>query len=449
MKAVKIRKGLSIPISGKPTQVISGTRQSRTVAVLGDDYVGLKPRMAVTVGDHVALGQLLFTDKRIPSVRYVSPGSGKVVSINRGERRRLESVVIELDGHDETAFRSYPGEDPSSLGRGPVADLLLESGLWTSIRTRPFGTVADPGTAPHSVFVTAMDTNPLAPSIEKILEGNRGHFIHGLSVISVFTDGKVFLCKARGSVIPEPQPGPVTTVEFAGSHPAGNVGTHIHFLDPVSRRKHVWHVGVQDVISMGMLFTTGRLRVERVISLAGPSVKSPRLVRTRIGASVEDIIDGELHEGDHRIISGSILSGRTAKEATAFLGRYHQQISVVPEVKKKKFLEWLLPGSNLYSIKNIVSSRLCAKKEFDLDTSTHGGTHAIYPLGNYEHVMPLDIIPAFLLRALAIDDVEDAESLGCLELDEEDIALCSFVCPSKIDHGMNLRRVLQMIEKEW
>jgi Na+-transporting NADH:ubiquinone oxidoreductase subunit A len=448
MKAVKIRKGLNIPISGRPTQVISGMKQSRTIAVLGDDYVGLKPRMEAVVGDRVALGQVLFSDKRFPSVRFVSPGSGKVIAINRGARRKLESIVIELDGNEEVTFGSYTGDDQVSLNRTAVAALLLESGLWTSIRARPFGTVADPQTVPHSIFVTAMDTNPLAPSIDKILEGNREHFLNGLTIISMLTDGNVFVCKDRDSIIPEPDNRQVTTVAFSGPHPAGNVGTHIHFLDPVSRNKQVWHVGVQDVIAVGILFTNGRLNVERIISFAGPSVKNPRLIRTRIGTSIEDLIEGELHQGDHRMISGPVLSGRTATGSTAFLGRYHQQLSIVPEVKRKKALEWLLPGFGLYSTRFVVSSWLCRKKEFDLDTSTHGRTHAIYPIGNYEKIMPLDIIPTYLLRALAIDDIEDAEGLGCMELDEEDLALCSFVCPSKIDHGKNLRRVLQMIGKE-
>ncbi len=448
MKVVKITRGLDIPICGKPTQVISETKQTRSVAILGSDYVGMKPQLAVSIGDYVRLGQLLFIDKKMPSIRFVSPGAGKVVLINRGERRRLESVVIKLDGSDEINFPSYSESEIGALDRKSVVNQLLESGLWTSIRTRPLNKVADPGSEPHSLFITAMDTNPLAPSVEKILEGNKNQFINGLTVLSRLTRGKVFLCKVQGSTIPEPQLESLISVEFAGPHPAGNTGTHIHFLDPVCKNKQVWNINAQDVIAVGILFNTGRLYFERVISLAGPSVKNPRLVRTRIGTSVEDVIADELYEGEHRIISGSVLSGHAAAGSTAFLGRYHHQISVVPEARRRKPFEWLQPGFNLYSIRNIVSSRFCPKKEFALDTSMHGRMHAIYPLGNYEKIMPLNIMPTFLLRALAINDIEEAENLGCLELVEEDLSLCSFVCPSKIDHGMNLRRNLQIIEKE-
>lgn len=448
MIRIRVKRGLSLPIRGEPAQVVSEARRPGTVGVLGIDYVGMKPQFAVSVGDSVKLGQLLFTDKKTPSIRYTAPGSGSVVAIHRGERRMLLSVIIRLDGNDEVLFNSYSERELPSLDRKKIVELLLESGLWTALRSRPFSKVPDPEAAPHSIFVTAMDTNPLAPSIAKVIEGKEKHFTSGLTVLSRLTEGRVFLCKAAGDSIPQAQFESLTTVEFSGPHPAGNVGTHIHFLDPAGRHKEVWYINAQDVIAVGILFTTGRLNVERIVSLGGPSVRNPRLIKTRIGASVDNITSGELTGGDQRIISGSVFCGHAAREATGFLGRYHQQISVIPEKGKRVFLGWARPGSDLYSIKNVVFSRFIPKRQFDFSTSAHGEEHAIYPIGCYEKVMPLDILPTFLLRALAVDDVEEAENLGCLELDEEDLALCSFVCPSKINHGEILRRNLTVIEKE-
>lgn len=448
MQSIKIKKGLNLPITGEPDQVISGSKRVNKVAVLGIDYVGMKPQFLVSPGGDVQSGQPLFIDKKMPSIQYTSPGAGKVVEINRGEKRKLLSVVIQLKGDDEVTFQSYAEHELSTLDRQKVASLLLVSGLWTAIRSRPFSKVADPGTTPHSLFINAMDTNPLAPSVAKIIEGKEQHFINGLTALSKLTEGKVFLCKAPGESIPVPELESLSVAEFSGPHPAGNVGTHIHFLSPVSRNRHVWHVGIQDVIAVGILFTEGRLDVERVVSLAGPGAKNSRLIRTRIGASLEDIMSGELKEGEHRIISGSVFSGHSPHEQTAFLGRYHQQVTVLPEGRKREFLGWLGPGLNHYSCKNIVLSRISPRKRFNFSTATLGGRRAIVPVGAYEKVMPLDIMPTYLLKALAVDDVEEAEKLGCLELDEEDLALCTFVCPSKIDHAMELRRNLTLIEKE-
>ena len=445
---IKIKRGLNLPITGEPEQIIQDHKTPSTVAVLGGDYIGMKPTMAIRVADSVKLGQLLFTDKKSPEVRYTSPGAGRVIAIHRGDKRALLSVVIQLSGNDEIAFKSYSDGRLPSLKREQVVELLVESGQWTALRTRPYSKVANPKTTPHAIFVNAMDTNPLAPAIDKILEGKERDFANGLTVVSKLTDGKLYICKAPTTELPRIDLANLQVETFTGPHPAGNVGTHIHFLDPVSRQKMVWHLGLQDVIAIGRLFTTGKLYVERVISLAGPSVRQPRLVRTRIGAAVQDITAGEIREGEHRIISGSILSGHHAVAATAFLGRYDQQISVIPENRERKFLGWLSPGFNRFSVKNIYLSKLIPGKKFDFSTSLNGETRAIIPSGNYEKVVPLDLMPLFLMRALAVNDVEDAESLGCLELDEEDLALCSFVCPSKLEFGPLLRRNLTMIEKE-
>jgi len=449
MVKIKIKKGLNLPIAGEPIQTITQGRPPATVALLGTDYVGLKPQVAVNVGDRVKLGQLLFTDKKIPAARYTSPGTGRVLSINRGPRRAIESIVIALEGGgDEVTFNSYLEHELSGLDRTSVAALLLESGLWTSLRSRPFSSVPDPETIPHSLLVTAMDTNPLAPSMTKIIWDDPKSFINGLTVISKLIKGKVFLCTAPGDPMPHPPLENLRVAEFAGPHPAGNVGTHIHFLDPVSRGKTVWHIHAQDVIAIGRLFTTGRLSMERVISLAGPAVKKPRLIRTRIGASVNDVTASELREGRHRIISGSVLSGHSGH--SAYIGRYHHQITVaaVPETGESKFLGWLRPGLHQYSTNNIVLSRFFRHGKFDFTCALNGERRPIYPIGSYEKIMPLDILPTYLLRALAINDIDEAERLGCLELDEEDLALCTFVSPSKLDYGPMLRENLTLIQKE-
>ncbi len=447
MGIYKIKNGLDLPIIGAPQQIIVD-KNVKTVAVLGPDFIGMKPTMSVNVGDTVKLGQLLFTDKKSQSVKYTAPGSGVIKAINRGKKRALLSVVISLSGSDEITFDSYSENELPDLSRDKIVGELIDSGMWTSIRCRPFSHVANPEAVPHSIFVTAIDTNPLAPSVEKILEGKESSFKNGLAILSKLTEGKLFLCKRVGENIPTIQNEKVSVEEFSGPHPAGNVGTHIHFLDPVSSLKEVWHVGAQDVAAIGDLFTTGKINIERIVALSGSEVKEPRLLRTRLGASISELTEGELTDKENRIISGSVLHGRKVKDGLGFLCRYHQQISVIPEEYEREFLGWLTPGLDKYSVKRSHLSSLIPNKKFKFTTNANGDKRAIVPIGSYEKVMPLDILPTFLLRALAMGDIEESENLGALELDEEDLALCTFVCPSKIDHGKNLRRVLNLIEKE-
>lgn len=448
MGRIKLKKGLDIPIKGKPVQEISEGTPVKKVAVLGHDFVGMKPTMLVQEGDVVKLGQPLFTDKKNPSVQYTSPGSGKVLEINRGEKRVFLSMVIELSGSDEVEFKSTKETELNSLSREEVVERLINSGEWTAIRVRPFSKVADPETTPFALYVTAMDTNPLAPSVDKIISMNENHFKNGLAVLSKLTDGKVFVCKAPNTNVPVIDSPQISVEEFEGPHPAGNVGTHIHFLSPVGRKRFVWYINAQDVIAIGHLFTTGKIMVDRIVSLAGSSIKNPRLIKTRRGASIAELIVDEVKDDNYRAISGSVLSGRSAVDAEAYLGRFHQQISVIPNPVKRHFLGWLNPFVNNYSMKNIVFSKISPKKEYEFSTEIHGGKRAIVPSGNFEEVMPMDILPTYLLRALAVKDVEEAEQLGALELDEEDLALCTFSCPSKLEYGPMLRENLTIIEKE-
>ena len=448
MGVIKIKKGLELPINGEPSPNVDDSKKVKKVAILGNDYVGLKPTLDVAVGDTVKLGQLLFTCKKLPGVKYTSPASGKVIEINRGEKRHFLSLVIKIDGTEEVTFNSYKETELSSISKDDIKTQLIESGVWTSLRERPMSKVANPQTEPKAIFVTAIDSNPLAPSVETILKGNESDFKNGLRLLAKLTEGQLYLCKEEGSAIPETTLHNLTVQEFSGIHPKGLAGTHIHHLHPADRNNPVWYINAQDVISIGKLFTTGKIDVERTITIGGPSVKNPRYLKTRLGASISELLNGELEEKENRMISGSVLSGRTASREEDYLGRYHQQVSVIEEQNDRDFLGWVIPTSKLFSVKNVLLSSLSPKKKFDFTTATNGGGRAIVPSGSYEQVMPLDILPTFLLRALAVNDVEEAEKLGCLELDEEDLALCTYVCPSKVEHGINLRRNLTLIDKE-
>jgi Na+-transporting NADH:ubiquinone oxidoreductase subunit A len=507
MAVHQIKNGLDLPISGAPSDLLEDAVQVSRVAVVADDFAHMKPRMHVAVGDKVLRGQVLFEDRKAEGVNFTSPGEGEVVAINRGERRVLQSVVIALSPAErkgqgeQVPLASYLGASVSDYNRESMKSLLAESGLWTSLRARPYDRVPSPTESCNSIFVTAMDTNPLAGSVTAALSGRDADFTLGLQALGLLTDGKVFLCKAAGTDIPETAN--VRVAQFAGPHPAGLAGTHIHTLDPVGRTKTVWHIGYQDVAALGALVSTGKLDFTRVVSIAGPLVSSPRLLRTRVGASVPEITAGQLKDGlPPRRIAGSILNGRTANcEVWGYLGRYHNQISVLHEDPERVFMGWLASEKKQFSITGaffplsmlgfagglialtvlpmpagpwpllmafyalrisfaailtffiaLSAFRAVAGEDsasdVDMTTTTHGSHRAMVPIGSFEKVMPLDIMPTFLLRALDVDDVENAEALGCLELGEEDLALCSFVAAGKTDFGAALRRNLDILWTE-
>jgi len=451
MSVHHVKQGLDIPISGAPAQTVSDAPRVSEVAVLNRDYHGLKARVLVEPGDNVRLGQPLLEHRSYPSVRFASPASGRVQAVHRGDKRALLSVVIAVDPIEAPCveFASYSSTAANSDSE--VRALLLESGLWTALRTRPFSRVPAPDSRPHSLFVTAIDTHPLAPDITVALQGREEDFARGLAALKHLTDGPLFLCRSPGSSLGNSvtQRQGVRVEEFSGKHPAGTVGYHIHVLDPVNRDKSVWHIGAQDVARFGGLLATGTLDTTQVIALAGPQVKAPRLLRTRIGASTRQLTHGELHDGTSRVISGSVLTGDVAQnDVLGFLGRFHQQLTVIAEGGAREFLGWMAPGANAYSALPTFISALMPAKRFNLDTSLHGSRRAMVPIGAYEEVMPMDLMPTHLLRALTVGDVEWAEELGALELDEEDLALCSFVCPGKYEHGAALRRVLTSISAE-
>ena len=446
MNHFKIKKGLDLPITGAPDQVISEGKQVSSVAVIGSDYIDMKPTMLVQEGDRVKLGQILFTDKKTKGVNYTSPGCGIVKSIDRGAKRVLRTVVIELDGDDQVEFAKYSSERLASLDAEDVVKNLTESGLWTAFRTRPFSKIPNPTARPANIHVSVMDTNPLAADPSVIISADADAFKDGLAVISRLTSGKVYVSKAVDVDISVPEM--VELTEFSGPHPAGLSGTHMHFISPVTADKVAWTMGYQDVIAVGKLFTTGFLDVNRVISLAGPLVKQPRLIKTRLGADTVELVENELGDGNVRVVSGSVFSGRKVSNWSHYLGRYHVQLSILQEGRDRQLLGWLNPAGEKFSFTNALLTSFNRKRKMPLDTSAHGSPRAMVPIGVYEGVMPLDILPTQLLRALVVMDVDSAELLGALELDEEDLALCSFVDSGKHDFGMALRANLAHIEKE-
>jgi len=444
---IKIRRGLDLPITGAPAQRIEAGRPVRSVAVIGFDYHGMKPTMAVQVGDRVKLGQVLFSDKKTPGVVFTAPGAGVVSAIHRGEQRVLQSVVIDLDGDDAVEFARYADAEIDRLDEQLVRRNLIDSGLWTALRTRPFSKVPAIDARPHSIFVTAMDTHPLAADPVVVISEHKEDFARGLRVLARIAP--VVVCHADGTQMPCSGLANVRSEAFAGPHPAGLAGTHIHFLDPVDAEKSVWSLNYQDAIAIGKLFASGRLWTERVVALAGPMAEKPRLVRTRLGVSLDELTAGELKVGKAvRVISGSVFGGRTSRGACAYLGRYHLQVSCLEEGAEREMLHYLRAGANKHSVMNLYVSKLAAGRLFDFTTSTNGSPRAMVPIGNYEEVMPLDILPTQLLRSLIVGDTEMAQKLGCLELDEEDLALCTYVCAGKYEYGPILRDNLTRIEKE-
>lgn len=442
----KINKGLNIPIAGAPEQKIEAGPGISKVALLGQDYHGLKPKLLVSEGEPVKLGQALFVDLRQADILYTSPASGYVLSIARGPRRVLQAVIIKVEGSDELIFASWPTEQLTQLKREQIISNVANSGLWTAFRTRPYSKIPPLDATPDAIFVTAMDSNPLAASADNIISLYEKDFMLGLELLSKLTENAVHVCHG-----PELNPRKTANSQihfhdFTGLHPAGLVGTHMHMINPVINRT-VWHIGYQDVIAIGKLFTTGRLWVERIISLAGPMALRPRLITTRLGASTEDIVRDNIEDAPCRVISGPILSGHRAVRWASFLGRYHTQLCAVPEGGARELLGWIKPNGEKHSALNVLWNSIIGKRNLRLTTLQNGSSRAIVPIGNYEDVMPLDLLATPLLKALIVGDTDMAQKLGCLELDEEDLALCSYVCSGKTDFGRALRECLNEIER--
>lgn len=442
-----IKKGLDLPVKGQPEERIDVAMSIGSVAVLGEDYVGLKPTMLVQAGDKVKVGTPLFEDKKNPGVVVTSPASGSVSEVNRGAKRALQSVVVTVEGDESLDFGAI---DPTEIDNTSVEIIrkrLIDSGAWTSFRTRPFGKVPAVDSNPNSIFVNLMDTNPLAVSPMLVVGENSEAFSNGVRVLTRF-GVPVHLCHQKGVEVPSVASEQVKTHEFSGPHPAGLSSTHVHLIDPVDANKVVWTIGYQDVIAIGNLVTTGKIDTKRYVALGGPSVNSPRVFETRIGASLQDLVAARLIDGDHRIISGSVLNGHHAVNELGYLGRYDNQVTVLFEAGEREFMGWIAPGAKKFSALNVFLSSIIKPQGYNFNTSQNGSPRALVPIGVFEKVMPLDILPTPLVRALLVKDTDTAQALGCLELVEEDLALCSYVDPGKHDFGPVLRSTLTQIERE-
>jgi|TARA_B100001540_G_scaffold31127_1_gene27103 Na+-transporting NADH:ubiquinone oxidoreductase subunit A len=448
---IKIKKGLNIPINGEPTEDINVSKNSRSVAILGDDYVGMKPTMLVEEGEDVKLGQPLFEDKKNPGVIFTSPAGGKVESINRGERRALQSVVIEISKTEESVeFNSYSDTEISQASTEEIRKQLIDSGMWTSFRTRPYSKIPNINSLPANLFISALDTQPLSPNPEFIINLKLESFNFGVIVLRKLLDCPIHVSVGENSSLPITENDNLNLHTFSGPHPAGLVGTQMHFISPASLSNINWSLGYQDVVAIGELFKTGQISVQRIISIAGPQVINPSYFQTRLGACTDEITAGELTQRENRIISGSVISGREAIGPYAYLGRYHNQISVVaePNSKDREFMNWLTPGPRKFSKIPLFLSSLFPNKIFKFKALMNGSDRPIVPIGVYEEVLPLKVLPAMLLRNVVLMDTEKIQALGGLELDEEDLSLCSFVCPGKYDFGSLLRAGLTKIELE-
>jgi Na+-transporting NADH:ubiquinone oxidoreductase subunit A len=445
LKRFKLRKGLDVPISGAPRADIEVAPQSSTVGLIGEDYVGLKPRIMVAEGDVVGVGAPILHNKDLPEVQIVSPVAGRVKAINRGARRKLISIEIEVDAAAaEPVDFSKVGDASTAEG---LAERLCAAGLWTSFRTRPYSKVPAPDTRPSAIFVTAMDSEPLAADPAVIIAEEAEAFTAGLKAITVLTEGKTHLCHADGASVPGGDIEGVEAAAFAGPHPAGLAGTHIHFLHALNPEQPVWTIGYQDVIAIGRLLTTGHYDGSCVVSLAGPVCGNPRLVRTVTGASMAEVAADDLPDMPVRMISGSVLSGRAGEGVSGYLGRYARQITLIEEDKKQIPMGWIRPMFAKYAVQPVLGSAM-ARREFPLTSNLNGGRRAMVPIGTFENLMPQDYLPTQLLRALLVMDTDQAQLLGAMELDEEDLGLVGFACPAKYEYGLALRDCLAKIEKE-
>ncbi len=445
----KFRRGLTLPLKGAPNSEITAAEPCSQVAVVFDRPRQRMhiPKMECSPGDHVELGQVL---ARAPSgLCFTSPGTGTVQAIHRGERRVLQSIVVKLEKPEEDREKQNTFRELSYNSSEALRALLLESGLWSCIRQRPLGCVPDPKSNCQSFFITAIDTEPLAGNPEIVLAERTQDFERGILACLDLTEGPVYVCQAPSAKIPIPKNDRIHVVTFEGPHPAGLPGTHIHCLAPASEKRIAWHMGYHDVADVGALLRKGFVPTERVIALSG-DVENPRMIRTRRGANIFEIISKDQKSGT-RIIEGSPLFGRHIQLAeTAFLSPRARTICALQEDDKREFLGWLTPGIRAFSTVRAYLSRFWPFSQSNpaLTTATHGSPRAMVPIGMYERVMPHDLMISFLLRALIAEDMERAIELGALELDEEDLALCTCVCPGKIDFGLALRKLQTSLENQ-
>lgn len=421
---IRIKRGLDLSIAGAPAGDTLHSKATASAAILGRDFPGVRFELLAEQGRPVKAGDALLRDRHRPAIVFTAPISGTLGSINRGARRALVSLTVIGDDADSAVAFDIPDE----ASKHGLRELMLRSGLWPSLRTRPFGHIPDPDGEPKALLVTAMDTEPLAPDPAVVIAANASPFRRGLDALSQLTESPLYLCQAGDARIPAGESKRLRIARFDGPHPAGLPGSHIHALCPIGfDAAEAWHIGYQDVIALGYLLTNGRPWTKRVVSLAGPAVADPRLVAVSPGAAIDEVVAGELNDESARVISGSMLSGHIAFGTEAYLGRHHRQITALPEANRDYVPWW---------------------KATVFDTSLGGEPGPLIPTGDFERVAPAGILPVPLLRALLVGDVDRARDLGALELIEEDLMLLSYVCPSKADYGLLLRKVLEQLHEE-
>ena len=448
-EVIKIKKGLDIKMNGQAEKIYVKSPRAKTYAIKPADWHGLTPKIIPKLCDQVKVGTPVFYDKYNPDIKFTSPVSGILLSINRGDRRRIVEVVVEDDGKDTP--ESFLQGDPESLKREQIVENLLNSGLWTMIRRRPYTVVARPHEQPKSIFISAFDTAPLAPDFDFLLKDMEEDFQWGVNVLKQLTEGKVYL-NLDGrypSVRTLASTQGVEINRFKGPHPAGIVGIQIHKLDPINKGDVVWTVQPQDVVAIGRLFKTGKYDPSVVVALTGARVEKPVYFKTIRGTSVAPLLEKQLKEGESRVISGNVLNGRQIDPAEGHVGFFDSQLTVLPEGNYFEMFGWILPGFKKLSVsRSFASTWLTPNKKFDLDTNYHGGERAFVMTGEYEKVLPMDIYPMQLLKAILVNDIDKMEQLGIYEVDEDDLALCEFVCTSKTPVTKILRDGLRSLRKE-
>jgi len=444
---IKIRKGLDIKLKGAAERVFAELPASETAVVKPTDFVGIRPKLCVKVGDEVKAGTPLFCDKDNERVVFTSPVSGEVIEINRGAKRKLLDIKVLADS--ETQYESFTANDPANMDREAIIELLLKSGIWPNIRQRPFEIIANPDNNPKSIFISAFDSAPLGPDNDFLLHGHGEEFQKGLDAIAMLTSGKVHLNVKAGSTTSKvfSNSKNVQINQVSGPHPAGNVGVQIHHIDPINKGEVVWHLSPQAVLTIGRLFLEGRYNASRTIALAGSEVKKGKYFKTVVGGSIKHMVTGNIHEGNLRYISGNPLTGASIP-ADGYIGFYDSQVTVLPEGNKMEFLGWVTPGLHKFSMSRTFLSWLMPGKEYNLNTNLNGESRAYVVTGEYEKVMPMDIFPVHLIKSIMIGDIEQMENLGIYEVAEEDFALCEFVCTSKTNVQEIIREGLDLVREE-
>jgi len=444
---IKLKKGFDIKLVGEAEKEVVDYSSETYAVKPAVDYQGVRPKLVVQVGDEVKAGSPLVFHKDNEKVVITSPVSGEVVEINRGARRALDEIKILAD--KKTNYEDFGKGDPGSMSREEVIEKILNSGLWPAIRQRPFAIVANPEDKPKSVFISCFDTSPLAADLDFIVDGEEEAFQTGINAVRKLTEGKVHLNvngKADTSEVFTNTEG-VELTSFKGKHPASCVGVQIHHLDPVNKGTTVWYLNPQDVISIGKLFLEGKYIPQRIIALTGQSVNLRKYYKTLAGSCVDKMVNGNVEEGTLRYISGNVLAG-TQISKNGYLGYYDNQITVIPEGDEAEFMGWIMPSYPRPSLSKTFPWAFMPGTKFEVNTNMHGEERAYVVTGQYESVLPMDIYPVHLIKAIMFEDIELMEGLGIYEVAEEEMAICEFVCTSKMPVQKLIRDGLDLMIKE-